>query len=100
MQLLAPGNARPAIFPWLCPGRLAIIVLPVTLLAIGAVRSAGERQLMLGFGALFQCLACTLVLTARRGLWQPITPAVAMLYVIGLSWVLLAGFEVNDWFFH
>src|SRR4051794_17319692 len=100
MHLLAHGDARPATSPWLRPGRLAILLLPITLLAIAAARSAGEKKLLMGFGALFQCLACVLVFRARQGFWQPMTPAVAMLYVIALSWILLGGFEANDWFFH
>jgi hypothetical protein len=87
---------------------MSILLLPVTLLGIASLRAVGEQRLLLGLGALFQLLAFVMALLARNGLRQPITPAVVMLYVIALSWILLGGLAIeqeggmsrHDWFFH
>jgi hypothetical protein len=100
MQRLAHGNDVPAASPWVRLGRLAILVIPVTLLALASARATGEHRLLLALGALFQGLAFVLALVTGGRLHQPIAPAVIMLYVIALSWILLGGLQINDWFFH
>ncbi|HVS34787.1 MAG TPA: HEAT repeat domain-containing protein [Gemmataceae bacterium] len=80
--------------------RGAILLLPAALLAAGAVRSNGIAALLLGLGALFQFLACGLAFVSRQGWREPVGPAVIMLYVIALSWMLMASVGRDDWFLH
>src|SRR5262245_2191573 len=98
MQRLAqaPGKSRPATSPWLRLARLGILLLPFTLLAISSLRATGEHQRLLTLGALFQALAFLLALVTGGRFHQPITPAVVMLYVIALSWLLLGAPQFND----
>lgn len=100
MQRFIPGSGSRPPSAFLRIGRFGILVLPVTLLGIAAARAQGEQQLLLCLGAVFQGLAFILALATRGGLSQPITPPIAMLYVIGLSWILLGGIQMEDWFFH
>jgi hypothetical protein len=81
-------------------GRMAVLVLPAMLLTLGAVRTPGNPNLILWLGALFQFLACVLVFVSRQGWREPVGPAVIMLYVIALSWMLIGAVGVDDWFLH
>lgn len=93
--LSLPSSAR-----WVRLSSLAILALPVTLLGMAALRSTGEQRFLLGLGALFQALGFVLAVWGPGKGAQTITPPVIMLYVIGLSWIVLGGIQVNDWFFH
>src|SRR5258708_4438100 len=95
MQRLAHGQGPPTTPRGLLLFRVGILALPVSLLSIAALRLTGEQQMLLGVGAFFQGLAFVVAISARGTMAQPITPAVVMLYVIGLSWILLGGLQVN-----
>ena len=71
--------------------RGAVLLLPAFLLSAGAVRSTETACLLLTLGALFQFLACGLAFLSRQGWREPVGPAVIMLYVIALSWMLMAS---------
>lgn len=77
--------------------RLAVFLLPCALLCVCAVRSPQGPNLVLWLGAAFQFLGCFLALFNRRGLNDPVAPAIIMLYVIGLSWLLLGVNGQEDW---
>ena len=81
-------------------GRLGLLLLPITLLVTVSLRSNGSATGMLWLGALFPALACVLALFSRQGWREPTGPAVIMLYVIALCWVLLAATGMDDWFVH
>ncbi len=81
-------------------GRLVLLLLPITLLVTVSVRSNGSATYLLWLGALFQALACVLALFSRQGWREPTGPAVIMLYVIALCWMLLAASGMDDWFVH
>ncbi len=80
--------------------RGAVLLTPAFLLLIGAARSSGGFSLLLGLGALFQCLACVLTFFSGKGWREPVGPAVIMLYVIALSWLLVAAVGLDDWYLH
>ena len=80
--------------------RGAVLLLPAAMLAVGAARSSGPAFILLGLGALFQFLACGLAFFSRQGWREPVGPAVIMLYVIALSWMLMASVGADDWFLH
>ncbi len=80
--------------------RGAVLLLPAAMLAVGAARSSGPAFVLLGLGALFQFLACGLAFFSRQGWREPVGPAVIMLYVIALSWMLMASVGADDWFLH
>jgi len=79
---------------------LGILLLPVTLLAIGCFRVSGTAQNLLWLGIICQVLGCVLVLLARHSAPHLIGAPVIILYVIALSWVLLATRGLQDWYFH
>jgi hypothetical protein len=80
-------------------GRIGLL-LPLVLLLAASQRLQGSAGLILALGALFQALGCSLALWARGMGREPLGPAVIMLYVIGLTWLLLGALGVNDWFMH
>jgi HEAT repeat protein len=80
--------------------RLGLLVLPVTLLLLAALRCRDEPNLVLWLGTLFQGLACALALVTRRGGREINGSAIIMLYVIALSWLLLGSAGRDDWFLH
>jgi hypothetical protein len=80
--------------------RGAVLLVPAFLLLIGALRSTGGFSVLLGLGSLFQFLACGLTFFSRQGWREPVGPAVIMLYVIGLSWMLVAAVGLDDWYLH
>jgi HEAT repeat protein len=81
-------------------GRLLLLLVPVSLLVGASLRATGDRAFTLWLGALFQGLACLLALAASRGWRRSSGPSVVLLYVIALSWMLLAGVVADDWFVH
>jgi hypothetical protein len=80
--------------------RVVLLVLPVTLLAVCSLRATGTVRNLLWLGTLFQGLACLLALIGRRGWGEAVSPVAIMLYVIALSWVVLGGVGLDDWFLH
>jgi hypothetical protein len=80
--------------------RLGTLVLPAVLLFVGTLRSSGTGNVILSLGTLFQVMACVLAVATRPNWQQPIGSAVIMLYVIALSWLLLGGAGLDDWFLH
>src|SRR5262249_6084245 len=94
---VASGSERPAARPVLRLGRLLVLFLPVTLLLAVSGRAATEASTILWLGTLFQALACGLALWTSAAGREPAGPAVIMLYVIALSWLLLGGPGREDW---
>lgn len=96
----ASGALKPSTGTTLRFIRLAILFLPVTLLFIISLRTPPEMSSLLWLGTLFQLLACGLSLWTGRFGREQAGPAVIMLYVIALSWLLLGLPEGEDWFLH
>jgi hypothetical protein len=84
---------------WVGVARLGLLFLPVTLL-LGASLRRGEGAGLLWLGTLFQALACLLTVLSRSSWREPAGPALIMLYVIGLSWLVLGSAGDNDWYLH
>jgi HEAT repeat protein len=80
--------------------RIGLLFLPGLLLLIVSLRVREATSLVLWLGALAQGLGCILVLWARQPGREPPGPAVIMLYVIALSWLLLGTAGISDWFLH
>jgi hypothetical protein len=79
---------------------LGTLLIPVAVLAAGALRTTGQAQTLLWLGTIFQFLACVLALTSRQT-WTDLTgPPMIMLYVIALSWMLLGTINSTDWYPH
>src|SRR5439155_493502 len=81
-------------------GRLLLTLLPMVLLLAASRRVPGTAALILGLGALFQALGCALVLWTRGMGRESLGPALIMLYVIALGWMLLGAAATIDWFLH
>src|SRR5437763_17162892 len=81
-------------------GRLVLLLLPLVLLLIAGHRVGGTEGLILGLGALFQALGCALALWTRGMGREPVGPALILLYVIALSWLLLGASTRSDWLLH
>src|SRR5262249_2411174 len=64
------------------------------------LRLPEESRLVVWLGATFQTLVCLLALIGRQAGREPGPPAVIMLYVIGLSWLVLGTAGVSDPFLH
>ncbi len=79
---------------------LGVLLLPVSLLVIGLFRVSGQAHNLLWLGVVSQVLGCVLVLLARPNVQHLIGAPVIMLYVIALSWMLLAAQGLQDWYFH
>jgi HEAT repeat protein len=78
-----------------------LLFLPAVLLLVACLRLPEESRLVLWLGATFQALVCLLgMLGGLRSPDGPSPPAVIMLYVIGLSWLVLGTTGVNDPFLH
>src|SRR5262249_44505099 len=58
------------------------------------------QRLVLWLGAAFQMLACVLALVSRQAGRELAAPAVIMLYVIALSWLVLGTAGFHDPFLH
>ncbi len=79
---------------------LGLLLVPAVLLTVGVFRVSGFTQNVLWLGIVFQLLGCVLVLVAQRGAGSLVSTPVIVLYVIGLSWLLLAAQGMGDWYFH
>jgi hypothetical protein len=101
MRERTPSIAGPkqASFP-MRAARGAVLLVPACFLLIGALRSTSGFSIFLGLGALFQFLACCLSFFSGKGWREPVGPAVIMLYVIALSWMLVAAVGLDDWYLH
>ena len=98
-------GCQPVPDPSYPPGRCGLRVARCCLCRLfcclsGRVRSSGGSSILLGLGSLFQFLACGLSFCSRKGWREPVGPAVIMLYVIGLSWMLVAAVGLDDWYLH
>jgi hypothetical protein len=80
--------------------RLGLLLLPMAILLVGSWRSLGPNSSLLWMGGLFQGLVCGLVVATRQGWRQPLGSVVIMLYVIALSWLLMASSGKDDWFLY
>ncbi len=80
--------------------RLCIMSLPLLLLAACSWLATSERALILWLGTVFQACGCLLGLFSWQGMHKPLSPAIIMLYVIALSWLLLGSVGVEHWFVH
>jgi hypothetical protein len=76
--------------------RLAILFLPVTLLLLVSLRAPAESRMILWLGTGFQVLACALALFTGATGREPAGPAIIMLYVIALTWMLLGSTGRED----
>lgn len=100
MHARFPGSGHPpggAL--WLRLVQLGLLFLPLTLLLIACLRR-GDAAGLLWLGALFQALACVLALMSGAARQESSGPALIMLYVIGLSWLVLGNVGSDDWFLH
>src|SRR5262245_34309821 len=79
--------------------RLAVLMIPLTLLLIAAARFPGGNNTMLWLAVGFQAVVCTLTLLSRSSWAQPMGPSIITLYLIGLCW-LWFGDGVDDWYTH
>ncbi len=95
----APGSSSVGYL--LQGGRLGLLFVPVSLLFAASLRAPEHAAGLLWLGTLFQALACLLAVLTRQGWREPAGPALIMLYVIALAWLLLgtAGGGA-DWFLH
>src|SRR5262249_55666300 len=80
--------------------RLGLLFLPAVLLLGACLRLPEESRLVVWLGATFQTLVCLLALIGRQAGREPGPPAVIMLYVIRLSWLVLGTGRVSDPFPH
>jgi hypothetical protein len=80
--------------------RLVLLVLPTGLLLVICLRVGGQAGLVLWLGMLAQALGCALAVWTRQAGRQAAGPAVIMLYVIALSWLMLGSVGVHDWFLY
>ncbi len=78
-------------------GRLTILVLPAVLIGLVNLRAGREADPILWMGALFQAVVCAMAAWSSRLGREPVGPAVIMLYVIALAWMLLGAPPREDW---
>jgi HEAT repeat protein len=78
--------------------RLALLLLPFSLFLAVSLRLPPGSAGLSWLGTLFLGLACILSLGLRQGWREPVGPAVIMLYVIALSWLVLGTTGIYDWF--
>jgi hypothetical protein len=81
-------------------GRLIILLIPTVLLLGASLRSSGSSAHLLWLGTFFQALGFLLALGIHQSQRGSVSPSVVMLYVIGLSWLVLGGSGREDWYFH
>jgi HEAT repeats len=77
-----------------------MLLLPVTLLAVCSLRCPDEHKDVLWLGTVFQVLGVVLAFVSWQGMRHPLSPAIIMLYVIALSWLLLGTSGTIDPFVH
>jgi hypothetical protein len=79
--------------------RLSVLLLPLALLFLGILRTAGVPQVVLALGALLQILVCYLIL--KDGAWHStLGPSVVTLYLTALGWLWMALGDQLDWYCH
>jgi HEAT repeat protein len=96
-RLKNPGQADASLLRR--AARLVLLSFPGLILLLCSLRTTGLAANLLGVGAVFQVLVCGLAIHARRGLREPLGAQAIVLYVIALSWLLLAAARYGDWFF-
>src|SRR5262249_16738661 len=79
--------------------RVAVMLLPFTLLLIAALRYPGVSNTMLWLATAFQGTVCLLTFLSGNSARQPVGPSVITLYLIALCW-LWFGDGVDDWYTH
>jgi hypothetical protein len=94
------GSGKPSVGLVFRSIRLSLLFLPLALLLTVSLRVPGAAGVVLWLGTLAQALGCVLALWARQPGREPPGPAVIMLYVIALSWLLLGTVGIHDWFLH
>src|SRR5262245_15822160 len=80
--------------------RLVLLLLPLALLLAASFRLPHSAARLLWLGALFQGLGCLLTVWTRQGSRESFTPALIMLYVIALGWLLFSATGRADWFLY
>jgi hypothetical protein len=94
--LVSPGQSEA---PWLRRlARLVVLAMPGALLFVCSMRTTGAAANLLGLGAVFQVLACSVAFRTRQGPRESLGTHAIVLYVIALSWLLLANAGSRDWF--
>jgi hypothetical protein len=93
-----PGKPKVGLFSQAV--QRSLLFLPFALLFIVSTRVQEGMSLVLWLGTLAQAMGCLLVLSTRQAGREPAWPAVIMLYVIALSWLMLGAAGANDWFLH
>src|SRR4051794_13452553 len=81
-------------------GRLTLLALPLALLLIASFRLPNAVARLLWMGVLFQGLGILLALWTRQGGREPLGPALIMLYIIALGWMLFSSVGRPDWFLY
>lgn len=99
---LPGGQKSPA--PLTTAGRLAILLLPASLLLIGTLRPgvSPKSQMLLIVGTAFQVLLCFMSYRSRQGWRHSMGPSLLLLYLTGLGWLGL-GLGVSaldDWYLY
>jgi hypothetical protein len=80
--------------------RLFMLTLPLMLLGTCSWLATTDRATILWLGTVFQGCGCLLGLYSWEGLRRPLSPAIIMLYVIALSWLLLGAVGMEHWMVH
>ncbi len=96
----ALGNGQPSGGLLIRLANLLLLLLPATLLLMTSLRAPANGARILWLGTLVQCLGCLLALVTRQNARGPANPAMILLYVIALSWLVLGLSGEGDWFTH
>jgi hypothetical protein len=81
-------------------GMRVSLLLPMTLLMVSSLRNTGSAPGILWLGTMFQALVRGMAIITRQVWREAVGPAIIMLYVIALSWLLLGAPGSDDWFLH
>src|SRR5438552_5677299 len=94
----AASHLRPKPSVRLLALRFGVLLLPILLLALAAMRAGNENkpQFILWAGTLFQVLLSGLVLQSRRLGRNPLGSTVLVLYVVALAWLALGEGIANQ----
>lgn len=79
---------------------LIVLFMPSLVLFIASLRLQTSFTPLLYLGTVFQVLGATLALTSRQTWTDLIGTPTIMLYVIALSWLVMAGSGQTDWYYH
>jgi hypothetical protein len=80
--------------------RLFLLSLPLLLMAACSWLAPADRAMLLWLGTLIQGIGCFLGMFSWTGVSRALSPAIVMLYVIALSWLLFATSGFEHWFIH